>query len=80
MAIEQPKEIFTSNVTLSTPDDVDGCLDLDAECWKWSRPPDAVRPHLQKAHAFRTVPCRAGAWVSVSALCISAFYWQSTTD
>lgn len=31
MAIEQPKEIFTSNVTLSAPDDADGCLDLDAE-------------------------------------------------
>lgn len=31
MAIKQPKEIFTSNVTLSTSDDADSCLDLDAE-------------------------------------------------
>lgn len=31
MATEQPKEIFTGNVTLSVPDDAEGCVDLDAE-------------------------------------------------
>lgn len=31
MAAEQPKEIFVNNVTLSTPDDASGCVDLDAE-------------------------------------------------
>lgn len=43
MAIEQPKEIFTSNVTLSTPDDVDGCLDLDAETARLSHLWDVAR-------------------------------------
>lgn len=36
MAAEQPKEIFVSNVTLSIPDDADGCVDLDAEKEKLS--------------------------------------------
>lgn len=31
MATNQAKEIFVNNVTLSAPDDVEGCLDLDAE-------------------------------------------------
>lgn len=31
MATQQPKELFVNNVALSTPDDADGCLDLDAE-------------------------------------------------
>lgn len=31
MAAKQPKEVFLGNVTLSIPDDADGCLDLDAE-------------------------------------------------
>lgn len=31
MAAEQPKEIFSNNITLSVPDDASGCVDLDAE-------------------------------------------------
>lgn len=31
MAAKQPKEVFLGNVTLSIPDDSDGCADLDAE-------------------------------------------------
>lgn len=31
MAAEQFKETFVGNVTLSVPDDAEGCLDLDAE-------------------------------------------------
>ena len=31
MAAEQPKEIFVNNITLSVPDDVSDCVDLDAE-------------------------------------------------
>ena len=31
MAERQPKPLFLSNVTLSIPDDADGCTDLDAE-------------------------------------------------
>lgn len=31
MAAEQPKEIFSNNITLSVPDDASGYVDLDAE-------------------------------------------------
>ncbi len=31
MAAKQSKEVFLGNVTLSIPDDSDGCADLDAE-------------------------------------------------
>lgn len=31
MAAEQPKEIFSNNITLSVPDDTSDCVDLDAE-------------------------------------------------
>lgn len=31
LATTQPKPLFWSNVTLSVPDDADGCVDLDAE-------------------------------------------------
>lgn len=31
MAESQPELLFLSNVTLSIPDDADGCADLDAE-------------------------------------------------
>ena len=31
MAAKQPKEVFLGNVTLSIPDDAEGCADLDAE-------------------------------------------------
>ena len=31
MAAEQPKEIFSNNITLSVPDDASDCVNLDAE-------------------------------------------------
>lgn len=31
------REVFLNNVTLSIPDDADGCIDLDAEKTKLSR-------------------------------------------
>lgn len=37
LATEQPKEIFTGNVTLSAPDDADGSMDLDAETVRLAR-------------------------------------------
>lgn len=37
MAAEQPKEIFSNNITLSAPDDASDCIDLDAEKAKLSR-------------------------------------------
>ena len=36
MAAEQPKEIFSNNITLSVPDDASDCVDLDAEKEKLS--------------------------------------------
>jgi DNA-binding transcriptional regulator YiaG len=37
MAAEQPKEIFSNNITLSAPDDASDCIDLDAEKARLSR-------------------------------------------
>lgn len=37
MAAEQPKEIFSDNITLSAPDDASDCIDLDAEKARLSR-------------------------------------------
>lgn len=31
LATTQPKSLFLSNVTLSIPDDADGCVDMDSE-------------------------------------------------
>jgi DNA-binding transcriptional regulator YiaG len=37
MAAEQPKEIFSNNITLSAPDDASDCIDLNAEKARLSR-------------------------------------------
>lgn len=48
MATEQPKEIFTNNVTLSIPDDSDGCADLDAETARLSHLWDVSRMNMRE--------------------------------
>ena len=48
MAQEQPKESFASNVTLSIPDDAQGCVDLDAESERLSRFWDVAHMHVRE--------------------------------
>ena len=48
MAAKQPKEVFLGNVTLSIPDDSDGCADLDAETVRLSHLLDVSRMSVRE--------------------------------
>lgn len=48
MAAKQPKEVFLGNVTLSIPDDSDGCADLDAETARLSHLWDVSRMSMRE--------------------------------
>lgn len=48
MAVKQPKEAFTGNVTLSAPDDASGCIDLDAEKQRLSHIWDVARMSMRE--------------------------------
>lgn len=48
MAAKQPKEVFLGNVTLSIPDDFDGCADLDAETARLSHLWDVSRMSVRE--------------------------------
>ena len=48
MAAKQPKEVFLGNVTLSIPDDSDGCADLDAETARLSHLWDVSRMSVRE--------------------------------
>ena len=48
MAAKQPKEVFLGNVTLSIPDDSDGCADLDDETARLSHLWDVSRMSVRE--------------------------------
>lgn len=48
MAAEQPKEIFSNNITLSVPDDASDCVDLDAETVRLSHLWDVSRMNVRE--------------------------------
>lgn len=48
IATTQPKPVFLNNVTLSIPDDADGCVDLDAENVRLARIWDVANMNIRQ--------------------------------